>query len=130
MNTFNKIIVDSEINDVVINEGDNLNIGGGSCSIQGGLLKVMGFDDVIMTVPHNHYLEIKITTTCGDCVINFNESLIEKVAFESESGDLVVNGQCNNVSFNSHDGYCITKTPLLNKKSQGKTVKERSNYDL
>ena len=140
MENFDKVIVKTVCEDIVINDGKNLEIDTASYYVKDNCLYIDAFeDDVVITLPAKTYELIDITTESGDCLIEFKEAGIVDLNFRSESGDLTLDAICLNVSFESESGdYVRTKgspdkqivrrsKPLTVKTTSGATIKTETS---
>ena len=122
MNVFKKIYIKSEVEDIRITQGSHLEVINGSyCIDEQGCLSIYPNDDVVVTIPSGFYEEIEVETEVGDCLIELNDTKVERIAFRSEAGDLTVDADCQNISFNSFGGDYLrigghkNNKPVINK---------------
>ena len=104
MYTFNKVIIESNTEDVKVSEGDSLIVIHGSYFFKNNELHIVATDDVEVILPVNHYEEINITTDSGDCVVEMEKTTVSKLVFSSDGGDLTNNSNCEEIMFDSYGG--------------------------
>ena len=98
MNTYNKIVIDMGGNDLVINDGVTHIVGKASYRVNNNTLYIEAFDDLVISIPGNHYQEINIKHV-DDCVLNCMDSKVDVLLFDHCKGDVVINCECDEVSY-------------------------------
>ncbi len=129
-------IKSSSCDDITILDGDMLAVINGTYSLQDGVLAIETTDDLELIVPKGHYDLINISTDTGDCLIKLEESDVDKVVFNSNVGDLDVDANVKELSFNSPCGDCINRSrsasanpPVLSKHTE-KTISPTVQKEL
>ena len=135
MDNFNKVVIKSCCEDIVVNDGKNVEIDTASYYVKDNCLYIDAFeDDVVITLPNKTYEQIDITTESGDCLIEFKEAEIVKLNFKSESGDLTLDAVCLDVDFESESGDYVRRKGnpdrQIVKRSKTLTVKTSSGTTI
>ena len=105
MKTFGKIYIRTINGNIDIQDGSFLQVSSGGYRIENNCLIITANnDDISLTVPVGAYEIVNIQTINGDGFINLNDSSIGRVEFTSISGDLVINGNVDDLDFQSING--------------------------
>lgn len=107
MEKFNRIKIRSTNDDITVIDCMPPYISGGHYEVKNNCLIVTSDDEVEIHIPPGEYEEIEVETVNGDCLLNLTKTTVNCVVFASKNGDLIINGQCENVSFTSMNGEYI-----------------------
>ena len=122
-----KIInINSNADDIKIVSGEYLNIINGTRSYEHGVLSIETTDDLELVLPEGEYECINITTSAGDAEVKVRNAIIGRLDFNSDCGDLVVDGPVKEIFFNSPAGEYVRRGGISLKKplkSQTRTTK-------
>lgn len=123
MDKISVIKISSECDDILITDGEYINIINGLYSYKNGVLEIKTTEDLKLVLPKGQYESIIIQTEAGDAKVNLSDSEVEKIEFNSECGDLVIDGFVKQVYFNSPAGEYIRKNGFLPRKNSKFTQK-------
>ena len=116
-----KIKIFSEIDDVEILEGNKFTVTHGNMFTSNEIVTFKIKDDSTVTIPIGNYDLLEIETECGDFKIILENTFFDNIKIKSETGDVEITANYNNISFDSECGEYINHKKVNNAKKH-KTI--------